>query len=170
MLHGARRRLQEIRKVAVVNSAKATSLNRRFNKFGWAWVMLCVALAVHVADEAATDFLSVFNSSVRAVHERLPFLPLPVFEFRPWLSGLILAVAVLLAMSPLAFHRARPMIYAARAFAVLMLLNGLGHVLGSIYLGRLMPGVYSAPLLLACSINLLAATDEAGGLKYEKHH
>jgi hypothetical protein len=40
-------------------------------------------------------------------------------------------------------------------FAVLMLLNGLGHIAGSFYLGRLAPGVYSAPLLLASSIYLL---------------
>jgi hypothetical protein len=29
--------------------------------------------------------------------------------------------------------------------------NGLGHIGGSFYLGRLMPGVYSAPLLLLAS-------------------
>ena len=44
------------------------------------------------------------------------------------------------------------------AFGVLMLFNGLLHITGSIYLGRLMPGVYSAPLLLAGSIYLLAST------------
>jgi hypothetical protein len=47
-------------------------------------------------------------------------------------------------------------------FAALMLGNGLLHILGSLYLKRLMPGVYSAPLLLAGSIYLLACTPACG--------
>jgi hypothetical protein len=36
-----------------------------------------------------------------------------------------------------------------------MAANGLQHIAGSIYMGRLMPGVYSSPLLVICSIYLL---------------
>jgi hypothetical protein len=36
-----------------------------------------------------------------------------------------------------------------------MFLNGLAHSLGSVYFGRLLPGVYSSPLLLAASVWLL---------------
>lgn len=51
--------------------------------WGWSWLALCAALAVHVADEALTDFLSVYNPIARAIRERVPFLPLPVFTFGP---------------------------------------------------------------------------------------
>jgi len=35
--------------------------------------------------------------------------------------------------------------------------NGMLHLVGSIYLRKAMPGVYSAPLLLAAAIYLLAS-------------
>jgi hypothetical protein len=125
------------------------------NHCGWAWIALCLALAVHVFDEAMTDFLSVYNPAAQAIRERLPFLPLPIFTFETWLTGLITAITILALLSPLAFRRAVWMRRLSYPFAILMLLNGLGHIAGSLYLGRLMPGVYSAPLLLAGSIYLL---------------
>jgi len=63
---------------------------------GPAWVALCVALAIHVADEALTDFLSVYNPAVGAIRARFPFLPLPTFTFRIWLGGLIVVTVLLL--------------------------------------------------------------------------
>jgi hypothetical protein len=126
--------------------------------FGLAWLLLCGALAVHVLDEALTDFLSVYNPAVRAIRQHVPFLPLPTFSFRVWLTGLILAVALLLCLTPFAWRAAGWMAPLSRAFAVVMLGNGLLHILGSLYLKRMMPGVYSAPLLLAGSVYLLACT------------
>jgi hypothetical protein len=123
-------------------------------RFGCAWVAMAVAIALHVTDEAATDFLSVYNPAVRAIRARLPFLPLPTFTFGVWLSGLVLGILLLLALSPLAFRRTRWIVWVSLPLAVLMFGNGLGHIAGSFYLGRLMPGVYSAPLLLAASAYL----------------
>lgn len=121
----------------------------------WAWVTLCAALAIHVTDEALTNFLSVFNPTVLAMRERYPFLPLPTFTFEGWLSGLTLGVAGLLALSPFAFRAAKWMVPVCYSFGGLMFINGLGHLAGSIYLGHLMPGAYSAPLLLAASFFLI---------------
>jgi hypothetical protein len=126
------------------------------SRFGTAWLLLCGALALHVADEALTDFLSVYNPTVEAIRERLPFFPMPTFTFRGWLTGLIVGVILLSILSVAAFHGNRWMIPLACVFGTLMLLNGCGHIAGSFYLGRLMPGVYTAPLLLAASIHLLA--------------
>jgi len=130
-------------------------------RFGRAWVALALALALHVADEAANDFLSVYNPSVRAIRERFPFLPLPEFTFTVWLGGLMLAVTLLLALSPLAFRGVRWLRLFSVPYAVLMLFNGLGHIAGSVYFSRLMPGVYSAPLLLAASVYLLFSVKSA---------
>ena len=123
--------------------------------YGLAWVSLCAALALHVMDEAAHDFLSVYNPTVQLIRQKIPFLPLPTFSFEVWIAGLVLAIALLLCLMPFAFHNARWLKIPAKIFAVLMMLNGAQHIIGSFWLGRLIPGVYSAPLLIAASAYLL---------------
>ncbi len=125
------------------------------SRFGTAWLLLCAALALHVTDEALTGFLDIYNPTVQTIRARLPFLPLPTFTFRIWLTGLIVAVVLLSALSVPAFHGRKWIVPLAYVFGFFMLLNGCGHVAGSFYLGRLMPGVYTAPLLLGASIHLI---------------
>src|SRR5260370_35177748 len=91
------------------------------SRFGLAWVTLCAALAIHVADEASTGFLSVYNPAVRAIRERVPFLPLPTFTFRIWLGGLVVAVIGLASLSPFAFASAAWMGVPASAAAIVVL-------------------------------------------------
>ena len=133
-------------------------MRKRFENprnFGWAWLGLCAAFGVHVFDEAATGFLDIYNPAVERIRESYPFIPLPTFTFGVWLGLLIFAVAVLSALSPLAFRGRWGMIPLAYAFAVIMMLNGLGHIAWSVYLGEWLPGVYSSPLLLGASGFLL---------------
>lgn len=131
-------------------------------KLGIAWVALCLAFVAHMVDEASTNFLSVYNPTVLALRERLPWFPMPVFEFEEWLIGLIVANVVLLCLSPFVFRGKRWVRPIAYLFATIMLLNGLGHTLGTV-LGRTvesvrfprpMPGFYSSPALLAASVYL----------------
>ena len=124
---------------------------------GPAWVALCVALAIHVADEALTDFLSVYNPAVRAIRARFPFLPLPTFTFRVWLGGLLVVTVLLFALSPAAFRGEPGMRPAAYVFGLVMAGNGLLHLVGSVYMRKAMPGVYSAPLILGAALYLLAS-------------
>jgi hypothetical protein len=126
--------------------------------------LLWTALAVHVTDEALTDFLSVYNPTVRALRARFGAWPMPTFEYREWLSGLALGILVLAGLSRFAFHNARwfrPFFYFCAV--VLGLVNALGHTLATI-LGhtvstvpfpRPAPGFYSSPLLLIVSIYAL---------------
>lgn len=123
-----------------------------------AWVTLCLALALHVADEALNGFLEVWNPLVREVRDVVPGLPLPVFRFEIWLSGLVAAVAVLLALSCRVRRGARWMIPLSFVFGLVMLGNGLLHIVVSLSLGRAVPGVWSAPVLIAASVFLLIAT------------
>jgi hypothetical protein len=80
---------------------REVAVNRRF---GIAWLIFALAVAVHVTDEATHDFLSTYNSSVRTIRARLPFMPLPTFSFRVWLALLIAGIFLLLCLSPLAFR------------------------------------------------------------------
>jgi hypothetical protein len=137
------------------NTNPIEHLNQQTAKrFGYAWIFLSAALALHVTDEAMTDFLSVYNPAVRAIRERLPFLPLPTFTFGIWLTGLCIGILLLFCLLPLAFKGNRVLTRLAYPLSILMFANGLGHIGGSFYLGRLMPGVYSSPFLLLASAYL----------------
>lgn len=130
---------------------------------GWAWVSLCAALAAHIADESLTDFLSIYNPTVLAIRRNLPSFPMPTFEFNSWLAGLITADAALLCLAPLMFRDTRWIRPAAYLFSGLMLVNGLGHIVGtiagrtvaSVRFARPMPGFWSSPVLIAASLYLL---------------
>jgi hypothetical protein len=144
-----------------------------FPKLGWAWVLLCLALALHVLDEALTGFLSVYNPTVVAVRERLTYWPMPTFEFRNWLAGLIVGILLLAALSPFVFHNRswiRPVLYFIAI--VVGIFNALGHTLATIlgrtvstvHFSRPAPGFYSSPFLLAASIYLLFQLRKSRGL------
>lgn len=135
-------------------------------RLGRAWLALTVVLAAHVADEALTDFLSVYNPIVIAARERLGWFPMPTFTFGPWLTGLAILIAVLLALSPLAYA-GTPFIRAASyPYAAIMLLNGVGHLAGSVYFARWLPGATTAPFLIVTSIGLIVA---ARGSRQQGH-
>jgi len=131
------------------------------DRFGTAWVALTLSLAAHVVDEALTGFLDVYNPIVRSLRARFGWFPMPVFTFDVWITGLCAAVLVLLALSPLAFRRSPFVRVAAYPYAALMLLNGVGHLIGSMYLQRWAPGATTAPLLIAASLWVLAAARRA---------
>ncbi len=130
--------------------------------FGPAWLALCFAFCSHVADEALTGFLGVYNPTVLVLRARFAGFPMPTFEYREWLTGLLISNFVLLLLTPLVFRNARGLRPLAYLFAAIMFLNGMGHtffsILGhtvtSIHFSRPAPGFYSSPFLLAASIYL----------------
>jgi hypothetical protein len=150
----------------------STRASASIDNFGLAWVLLCLAFCVHVADEALTGFLSVYNPTVIAMRARLGWFPMPTFEYREWLVGLILVNLILLALTPFAYRNARGLRPLAYFFAGIMLINGMGHtiftVLGQtvppVRFPRPAPGFYSSPFLLITSSYLflrLRATRKA---------
>ena len=131
-----------------------------YRRFGHAWLALTLALAAHVADEALTDFLSIYNPTVEAIRARYAWFPMPTFTFDVWITGLCAGVLVLLVLAPLAYRGALLTRVIAYPFAAIMLLNGVGHLAGSVYLGRWAPGATTAPVLLVASIWLLIRLKE----------
>jgi hypothetical protein len=134
------------------SSVKNTGQN---TGFGLAWILLCFTLAVHVLDEALTDFLAFYNPAVESIQKQFPFLPLPTFTFPIWIALLIFAIISLSLLSPFAFGKPRRMKILAWAFGIVMLLNGILHIAVSIYLGKMVSGVFTSPLVLISSIYLL---------------
>lgn len=133
-------------------------------ELGRAWLVLCVALAAHVVDEAAHDFLGVYNPTAEVLRTRAPWLPVPVFPFEWWISGLVVAVVVLWSLSPFVFGGSRRMRPLAYALGIVMVFNAAGHAAGTLFgrtvdsvrFARPMPGFYSSPALMAASLYLLA--------------
>ena len=128
-----------------------------------AWMLLCAAIVVHVTDEAGHNFLGVYNPTVLALRGRVPWLPLPVFSFRLWISGLAVGIAFLFSLSLFLARGARwsrPIPY---VLSILMIANGLSHIaatilgrtVASVRFPRPMPGFYSSPTLIAASIYVL---------------
>lgn len=146
------------------SAAPASVPSQSTRGLGGAWIGMWLALAVHVTDEALTGFLSVYNPTVIALRARFGFWPMPTFEFREWLTGLVALIVLLAALTPFAFRNAgwiRPLLYFCAI--VIGILNALGHTLGTI-LGhtvdtvrfpRPAPGFYSSPLLLVAAIYAL---------------
>lgn len=131
--------------------------------FGSPWLALCVAFGLHIFDEAATGFLTVYNPTVSILRARWEWFPLPTYDFRGWLSGLVVAWVLLLCLTPVAARGMQGLRPLAWIFAVVMFLNGVGHTLFSI-LGRTVspvtfprpaPGFYSSPFLFAASLWLM---------------
>jgi hypothetical protein len=73
---------------------------------GIAWLFLSCAFVLHVVDEAINDFLQVYNPLVTNFKENFSFLPLPTFSFETWITGLIMAILILFALTPFAFKDA----------------------------------------------------------------
>jgi len=127
-------------------------------------VTLCVGFVLHIVDEALTDILSVYNPTVLALRAQMRWLPLPTFSLKSWLAVMVLVNIALLLLSPYAFRGARWMRPLAYGFAGIMILNAIGHVLGtiagqtfaSVRFSRPMSGFYSSPFLLGAAIYLLS--------------
>jgi hypothetical protein len=122
------------------------------------WLLLVAALAVHVLDESVTGFLDFYNPLVRQIRGQISWFPMPTFSFVIWLIGLLALVVVLTLLAPAVRRGAPGTSLASWILAAIMFLNGLGHLGGSVYFQRWLPGATSAPLLLVASVLLARAT------------
>jgi hypothetical protein len=131
--------------------------------FGSAWFALCAAFALHILDETASGFLAVYNPTITILRSRWSWFPVPAFEFHQWLLALVVACGLLFCLTPVAARGMRGLRPLAWLYALLMLLNGLGHILvtilghtvASVTFPRPGPGFYSSPFLLAASVWLM---------------
>jgi protein-S-isoprenylcysteine O-methyltransferase Ste14 len=129
---------------------------------GRAWLYLCLHIAAHVAEEASLGFLDVWNPVLATVAQRTG-LPLPHLVFREWLAILVVAVAGLLALTPLVSRGVAWLRPASYVLAGLTIANAVNHLVSPLYLGRFLPGAFTSPLLIAMSAWLIVQTRRAAG-------
>jgi hypothetical protein len=123
-----------------------------------AWISLAIVFALHVADEATHDFLRYYNPTAKAIRESIGFPFPPSFSYQAWLGGLIAAAVLCVLLTPLIDPRRGWTLILARLWAVIHILNGLQHLVTSVAIGRMMPGVLTSPLLLLIAPWLLLET------------
>jgi hypothetical protein len=128
-----------------------------------AWLLLTAALALHVLDEALTGFLDFYNPLVLSARSQIPWFPMPTFTFGVWIGGLVLLVLVLALLGPVVRRGGFAIRLASWVLSVIMFMNGLGHLAGSLYFQTWLPGATSAPFLLAASLLLARATWQRAG-------
>jgi hypothetical protein len=126
----------------------------------WAisWACLAAALGLHVADEALTGFLPLYNSVIESLRATYGWVPFPTFTFSTWLGGLIALVVLLFALTPLVLRGYRWLRGPSYFLGGLMIANAIGHMLASLWLRDFAPGVYSSPVLLLAAVALLVTT------------
>ncbi len=117
-----------------------------------AWLFMVVSVALHVFDEAMTGFLPFYNRSVIALRERFAFFPAPRFSFELWLGGLIAAIVLGFGLTAPVARGGKAIRWIAAILSVIMIINALGHLSGSLYYRRVIPGSYSSPILLLSAL------------------
>ena len=120
------------------------------------WLLMVTAVGIHVMDEALTGFLPFYNAQVAALRARLGFFPAPTFAFPTWITGLALTVAIGLALTRVVARGGPGIRIVCGVLALLMIGNACGHMLGSVYFGRRLPGFWSSPWLLVTSVWMMA--------------
>lgn len=127
--------------------------------FGWAWLAATLALGLHVADEAKHDFLAWYNPQALRVRRFLGGFPFPpTFSFWPWLIALSLAVLILAVLTRQAYAGNPWLRVLAMVIGAEHVGNALLHLSAGLMMRRAVPGIWSAPILLATGIWLLHST------------
>jgi hypothetical protein len=122
------------------------------NRNAAAWLLMVTAVALHVFDETVTDFLPFYNQLVIDLRERLGFFPAPTFSFGVWLGGLIAAIVLGYGLTPVVARGGKIIRVVVLILGVLMVVNGLLHLFTSVYFGRISPGMWSSPFLIAAAL------------------
>ncbi|MFH1501478.1 MAG: HXXEE domain-containing protein [Candidatus Eisenbacteria bacterium] len=124
---------------------------------GIPWLLLCLALALHVAEEIGSGFLPAYNLAIESMRELVPFATLPHLSLTVWLAASIGFVALLALLTPLAYRGVRGMRTLMLWVIGLELANVIGHAGGSVLAGRMLPGTYStAAMAAACAFAIVA--------------
>ncbi|MFY9676660.1 MAG: HXXEE domain-containing protein [Terriglobales bacterium] len=132
------------------------NLGDSHQRFGVLWLFFGYSLALHTLDEAGHDFLAYYNPNVLAIRRAWPSFFMPILTLQSFVGILLCVLAVWLALAPLAFRRPPWLRILAVPVALLGgIANGCAHMIASIDYRRLMPGVYTAPLILIAGILLL---------------
>jgi hypothetical protein len=122
-----------------------------------AWIALTIAFGLHVADEMTGGSLDMYNRVATALHARFEWLVLPSLGFAPRMAILACGVLVLLALTPAVWRGARLLVLLSLPLGVLMVMDGLYHIVLAVAHHGSVPGLRTAPLIVLAALWLLVA-------------
>jgi len=120
-----------------------------------AWLLMISVLGIHAFEESMTGFLPFYTQSVMTLRERLGFFPAPIFSYRVWFGGLITIIILCYFLTLFVARGGKVIRTVTTVFGVLMVGNALIHLVGSVYSGRVIPGMWSSPFILAAALFLI---------------
>lgn len=115
------------------------------------WLVLCLTLAVHVLDEAVGGFILQVNGLLSGIARDREILGVPQFTSVGWLAALAVVVLLLLVFTGPVSRSAPLTRLLPHAVASVLLVNGLGHMALTLWVGQVVAGTLSSPLLLLVS-------------------
>jgi hypothetical protein len=119
-----------------------------------AWLAVCAALALHLADEVFFGSLGLYADFARVIGWIWPSIEMPPFHREVWLINLAGATLVLFALAWLVRQQRGVMVTASYLLAAFATANGVLHFLAAAALKSMIPGMWSAPLLIAAGLFL----------------
>lgn len=125
---------------------------------GRLYFLLALAQAAHSIEEMLTRLYEFFWTATGLFHQYVPAIP--QFRMRAETFGALnmTFIAVLLAVASAVAARKPWALFFASVVAAIEILNGAGHLTGTIVFGGYVPGAGTAPFLLVLGILTLRAS------------
>jgi hypothetical protein len=122
---------------------------------GKAYLALGIAQTLHSMEEMTAHLYDFFWTATALIRHLIPFVP--QFRMKPEVFAVLnmAIIAVILASLPFADANRRWATGLAWFWAVVEIINGIGHLSGTVVFPGYMPGAFSAPLLLITGVVLL---------------
>lgn len=130
---------------------------RGFDRWTFAWLLGCIAFAVHIAEEITYGSYGFYADVDVFVSALFPWLKLPPYHYGVWLTDIIGAAIVLFGLTWLVYAKRGPMRLASYAFATFLTLNGMGHLYAALTMSTYFPGAVTAALLVAAGLFLFVS-------------
>jgi hypothetical protein len=140
-----------------------------FDRWTLAWLIGCIAFAVHIGEEIAYGSFGVYADFNVFVSTLFPWLQLPPYRYEVWLTNLIGAAVLLTALTWLVYVKRGPMRLASYLFATFLTLNGLGHLYAALTMSTYFPGAMTAALLLVAGLFLFVSVPTGDSSKFATH-
>ena len=138
-------------------------MQRRWDHWTAAWFVVCLALATHVVDEIWHGSYGLYEDAGRLLMLLFPALELPPFQREVWFINLGGALLVLFALTWWVRVRGPLMTTASYLLAAFATANGVLHLLTVAALKNLVPGAWTALLLIAAGLYLFVAIPRRNG-------
>lgn len=142
---------------------------RGFDRWTFAWLVGCIAFAVHIAEEIAYGSFGVYADFNVFVNTVFPSFDLPPYQYEVWLTNLIGACVLLFVFTWLVYAKRGPMRIASYAFATFLTLNGIGHLYAALTMSTYFPGAMTAAAMVAAGLFLFVSIPEGSDGKVATH-